>query len=745
MTKLQQDLECSPRALSRLSQGSRITPSPHLLHLLTPRALLTPHALLMPRALLTPRALRPPLCVVIAAGAPPLLQTNALGVGNKANHPPKGTQPNVFVHPLDLGSSEHPSLHPHVPVVNFRPPAPDEPVKRTVVLIAARPLRDGEEIYLDYKLRADGPVEPWYHHVVPPSAPAATTPSAPSSAQPSQLSAQPAPSPSPPPSPPTAAVTATVPAPPPAPFASANELPLPSLTARPSERVGAPLLEEVSTRGHSLHWVSAGLILYAFAAPSSISGVAFTFSHGGLLLGVICCIGSTGASATGALLLLEVILACRARSSGGGGGGGGANGMHMLSDVASAALGPWSCSFSLMLQMVNFLLYMPIALLTTAQALQEAVQPSRRTCTDYFIFGVSFVCFASTQLRDLKHAAALAGFAMVAALVAAALQLVVVSSSLPLPDMPPPAPWAGAPAGSGGSGRIEMALSLTTCVWAYVPSLIVVELASEMRAPEELRRSILLSAALNVLIFVGVGLPVAVAWGTTVADPITLSPHWPGHAPAARAVSGFLCVANFVGYCLDSVPLARWCQRRFVPSFRGGWSARSMGIFALASLPAFAFALLASILVGAPGGLFTMLAWCTALTVPACNLILPACFALVASSRERVAQAGLVTASPQAFSSAEKHVQQQARGSDSSPREASQRGESSPCGLVVLKLSSSQRNVARAVLAVGIGAFAICLIGAVGKLADASVRGPQVIGCLGWEIYHSNGTHFHGW
>ena len=35
--------------------------------------------------------------------------------------------------------------------------------------------------------------------------------------------------------------------------------------------------------------------------------------------------------------------------------------------------------------------------------------------------------------------------------------------------------------------------------------------------------------------------------------------------------------------------------------------------------------------------------------------------------------------------------------------------------------------------------------GAIGRSIDASVRGPTVIGCEGWEIYHSNGTHFHGW
>ena len=62
-----------------------------------------------------------------------------------------------------------------------------------------------------------------------------------------------------------------------------------------------------------------------------------------------------------------------------------------------------------------------------------------------------------------------------------------------------------------------------------------------------------------------------------------------------------------------------------------------------------------------------------------------------------------------------------------------------------LALTRSERQAARCLLAVGLLALCICLYGAVGKTANAEVRGPEVIGCIGWEIYHSNGTHFKGW
>ena len=84
--------------------------------------------------------------------------------GNKVNHPPAGLRPNVVVYPFDLLPDEHPQLHPFIPVSHFRPPAAGQASKQTAVFIATRALAD-EELYLDYKLRPDGPLEPWYHPV----------------------------------------------------------------------------------------------------------------------------------------------------------------------------------------------------------------------------------------------------------------------------------------------------------------------------------------------------------------------------------------------------------------------------------------------------------------------------------------------------------------------------------------------------------------------------------------------------
>lgn len=241
-------------------------------------------------------------------------------------------------------------------------------------------------------------------------------------------------------------------------------------------------------------------------------------------------------------------------------------------------------------------------------------------------------------------------------------------------------------------------------------------------------------------------------WGTEVGDPITLSSLWPRHAVGARLLSALLCCANMVSYCLDSVPLARWCQRSFFPGFAGGWGVLAVGQFMLIALPSWAFGVLAATFVGAPSGLFTMLAWVTAVTIPALNLILPACFALAASGRKAKEVACDHALLAAAASRAEAGVTHEAgfvlevpQPSAGSVLDSSGRGSTRYNTTLVVRLSTCQRAGALGVLIIGLGSLLVCLYAAVGKSIDAEVRGPQVIGCVGWQIYHSNGTHFHGW
>ena len=401
------------------------------------------------------------------------------------------------------------------------------------------------------------------------------------------------------------------------------------------------------------------------------------------------------------------------------------------------------------------------------------MQPEGETCTNYFIFLVSIVCFAGTQCRELKYASLLAGIALIAAFGVAGLQIYIAAAYSPdhgdthgkgVGDHENhnhgfEVVWDkfGPPDPSSSTASVEMALSLTTAIWAYVPSLLIAELAFEMESPEHLSRSIALSAGLNVATFLAVGLSVWFLWEGGVDDPITLSEAasspsgacgsglvpdspppspppkknpilqgWPKSSFAGRMLSSLLCLSNFVGYCLDSVPLARWCQRRFVPHFSGQWDMRSVGRYALISAPAWVFGVFAAVFVGAltlaapfllrsaraspspsagsPSGLFVMLSWVTALTVPACNLIFPSIFTLCALGPPPPAarQAALTR-------------------SLMSDVEAP-----TPGRCIRQSITRTEGVIAACVLLWGLFALVICTYAAIGKTFDPIVRGPQV-------------------
>ena len=176
------------------------------------------------------------------------------------------------------------------------------------------------------------------------------------------------------------------------------------------------------------------------------------------------------------------------------------------------------------------------------------------------------------------------------------------------------------------------------------------------------------------------------------------------------------------------------------------------------SLPAWAFGVLASVLVGAPGGLFTMLAWVTALTVPACNLICPGLFILIALHRGRAGtraggpSSGATTASAASVSAASSPSVRLLVGPTTTTSSSGSGSDTLDITSAAVDdvsigshLTRADGYLASAVLAWGLLALAICLFGAVGKTADPTLRGPQVIGCQGWGIYHSSGMSFKGW
>jgi hypothetical protein len=72
--------------------------------------------------------------------------------------------------------------------------------------------------------------------------------------------------------------------------------------------------------------------------------------------------------------------------------------------------------------MLNFVLFLPVALLLIAEAL-EGVLSETNLCVDYYILIVSGVCLLTTQARTLSNTQTLALISLAAICVAAIIQV----------------------------------------------------------------------------------------------------------------------------------------------------------------------------------------------------------------------------------------------------------------------------------------------------------------------------------
>ena len=446
-----------------------------------------------------------------------------------------------------------------------------------------------------------------------------------------------------------------------------------------------PLLGNINSVGKtlavkgSLSWVSAGLIIFGFAAPSAVMGVGFSVASSGTLIGPLLNVIITVASAFGALFLLEMVLE-ESRSN---------SPLHSFGDICGmAGTGPigrqrWRL-VGMVVQYTNFVLFLPVALMLVALAVQGVIDPTFSVCSDYFVFGVAAVCLLATQARTLNNTAVFAFASLAAVVVVIALQCYVLAefenpNSIPVRLI-----------GNGllpqQTSLFTLALAVTTSAWAYVPAYLIAELHENCAKPSLLRQSIWLAAALNVALFAGLGVFSAVMWGGNLQDPITLVAAWPGTAVSSRVLNAFLAIANIVSYALDSIPLVRACQRSWAPKFNNDWSFKSILQYLLISLPTFGAAVVLSVAVP---NLFVLLAWVSFLSVPLATQIVPSLVFYLWKSRQ-------------------------------------EKG-----------MTLRDKILVGFVLIVGIASLIICGIAAVGKSLVSEIRGPSQIGCAGWLLYKS--------
>jgi len=190
--------------------------------------------------------------------------------------------------------------------------------------------------------------------------------------------------------------------------------------------------------------------------------------------------------------------------------------------------------------------------------------------------------------------------------------------------------WFGNPDPDHSSVLFTRGASIA--VFGYVPSFLTAELASCMKDPRDMTKSLWLSGALNLTMMLGVGIPVVLTWGYNMGYVAPLTGQFAGKGTATvsawdagnvttAVLNTFVLIGNFVSYMLDSVPLGRFCQRCWAPQFKDTWSCADILKYAGFTLPTFLIGFLLSFFFPSLDFLVDCL---TFLTTPWVTMIYPA-------------------------------------------------------------------------------------------------------------------------
>jgi len=423
--------------------------------------------------------------------------------------------------------------------------------------------------------------------------------------------------------------------------------------------------------------------LFTFSAPSAVMAFPYAVGMAGFLGGSLICLVVTGASMGGSWMLLQMKLehpSC-----------------HTFGALGGQVLGPDGKAWGDVIQLTNFILFLPCALRFCAEALAGVYHgiPGFNGCIDFHVFLVAGVCLATTQARTLSNTQIFTVLSACSIVVMIASILVATAQY----DNPKrvPAQLFGNPEADAALSFIQFAGGFTICAWSYVPSFLTVELVGCMKKPEHFHRSILLSGGLNVVAFLAVGLPVVARWGYNVGEVVNITfsvAVWQAGNPINSVFNVFQLVGNFVSYMLDSVPLGRFCQQAWAPHFRDTWSLQDILRYLSYTLPTFIFALLAVVFVPSVN---VLLDFATACTAPMVTQIYPAVVYW-------------------------KFLKQ--------PGNALRKSASvgRPHASLILIMS---------VFSVGCVSFFMCWAKAIGYVSMDELRPPMQIGCTGWLLYNS--------
>lgn len=380
--------------------------------------------------------------------------------------------------------------------------------------------------------------------------------------------------------------------------------------------------------------LGATAILATFSTTSSNVMYPWTYGRLGAVLGPL--LGLSLQTLMCAIALLVARLAVELRCS-------------TFGELGEAIGGRWGGLLLRGAQAANNALFLPVALVLSADALRQMVLIAMGCDTanavddggacGWFQCNVNSLMLVSLFAWPVLLLARDVGDLSWNSLLSVALILVQSVIICAYPAFNAPTDVVHEPVGLfGPSGAVlwsDVFGAMGTFLYSFCPLFLAIEVAHGMSDPTAITRAILYSYGFNLLNYVPVGLAVVAAWGGRVTDPVTSAM---GTGAAAGVCNFILLYSTFLDFAICGAVLNRELQSLYLPAFDRQWSLRNLPTWMLITLPSLLFALVFALFVPKLDSLTGML---TAFCVPSAMLFGPAGLLLWRQHRARARDAAL--------------------------------------------------------------------------------------------------------
>ena len=258
-------------------------------------------------------------------------------------------------------------------------------------------------------------------------------------------------------------------------------------------------------------------------------------------------------------------------------------------------------------QQVNNALFMPVALVLSAEALREIGlvacscydDPTRPECGwwDCHVHSLLLVVLVAWPLlllaRDIGELRWTAFVSVGLIVVQTALLLAAAATQDPGGRQGPwatdPLPYTPlAPFGPGVDSRWFTVISAVgTLLYSFCPLFIAVEVMARMEEPSLMPQALCYSLGFNWLVYLPTGLVVSHYWGSSVPNPATIVVT----GALGALANAILLYCTFLDFAIVGAVLNRELQAFWMPRFDRGWTLRNLPTWLLLTLPSLTFAL----------------------------------------------------------------------------------------------------------------------------------------------------------